>query len=237
MEIAELVLEYVRAAAWPVVALFALLLLRKPLQEMFNRISQVSAFGMELRARDKGLDEARERLQGAASEVPPGIPSPITASTGSPKAEGRKSIGPLSPTPYFMDLGPGDKAQALVESHPAPGPFVVEGEGWRHEKHAFLDAYNRATSLIWDTLRAYGVSPSRLTPRTAEDLAAKTQVGGWNELAQAWDEVDEGESIISQIADPEERSRFLAKWLETTYLFEKKFLQVLQSVSDRHSSE
>lgn len=255
MEIAELVLKYIQAAAWPVVAVIALLAFRKPLHEVFNRISQVNAFGVEMHARDKGLDEVRGYLLGlspgsasasteqspAATQGSSGEESGVSSSTASSSAGApgaRKQTDSLSSslTPSFMGLGPGEKAQELVKSHPAPGPFVAEGEGWRYEKHAFLDAYNRATRLIWDTLHAFEISPSRLSPRTAEELAAKTQVQGWNALAKAWDEVDEGDSVIVQITDPEERSRFLAKWLETTYLFEKKFLEVLQAVADYHSN-
>jgi hypothetical protein len=118
MEIAKLVLEYVRVFIWPITTVVSLLIFRKPISELFSRIRRAELpGGVSLNLGDQ-IDEATT-LSERVRTAPPPADRPSHAAIPLTKVNARMVHLELRPVPsgldldYFRDLARRDPTLAL----------------------------------------------------------------------------------------------------------------------------
>lgn len=103
MKIARLVLEYIEALAWPVVAVFGLLLFRQPLAAILQRLKGAGLPGGVSLDFDREVRDA-QALSRDVANAPPRTPPPSTPMLPVTEANARLLTLGLQPSPSGLDM-------------------------------------------------------------------------------------------------------------------------------------
>lgn len=103
MDVARLVLEYVQALSWPAVAVFGLLLFRKPLAAILHRLKGAGLPGVVSLDFDQEVRDA-QALSRDVAKAPPKTPLPSTPMLPITEANARLITLGLQPSPSGLDI-------------------------------------------------------------------------------------------------------------------------------------
>lgn len=186
VNVAEIVLQYLRALLWPVTAIVVVVMLRGALPDLLTRLRSVKVFGVEAEFRRRVVDDVSGLLTDAANSAPPRRPGSesyrIAPANGFQFREGtREAPGSRQPVhaqidwdiPSFRSDEPGAtnlsklKADLLRIGRTAEAAYSHTGDSRRHETRS-------------ETERAE-------LQETFDFLASVTGIDGWLKIISALD--------------------------------------------------
>ena len=164
MEVAKLILDYVRALVWPVIVLFLSLLFRSEIKRVFARLRKAALPGGISVDLQEEVQEVKQLSEKVESAVPPGDRK---RTPGIPKTEANARMIQLGlrPSPSGLDLS---YYREIAERDPilALGGLRIELETWfRNVAQGFkvetrpFDSMNRVLARLRD---ANAVTPDQV---------------------------------------------------------------------------